>query len=602
MNKKLRILSKVVCASALIAGLSGCNAGEVKLSNGDVSEPVATQAPEGMFTNPLFANGADPWLEYHDGNYYLTTTTWTSQLVMRKSPTLDGLSTALPVNVWSDSDLTRCCNFWAFEFHRLNGPNGFRWYMMYTSGQHGTLDHQHLSVLESIGDDPLGPYVYKGEMMPDTWNIDGSYLEHNGELYLMWSEWVGDEQLNWISKMTNPWTIEGPRVVLTRPEAEWEKSGRKVNEGPEILKKDGRTFLIYSASFCDTPDYKLAMKELTGPDPMSPDHWTKYEEPVFERGNGVFGPGHNGFFQSPDGTEDWIVYHGNSKEEHGCGATRSVRAQKFVWNDDGTPNFGEPIPEGQFLPLPSGENGPLVTALQGAHVKLRSGESCLVADGDRIRKGNCESELSRWVLDSTADGFYRLGNVSSHLFLTGDEKADALSQAAWVNNNTQRWELATHDTGYVSFTNTEYKNTLMKSEWQIIPTGKVAISSIQSGRVVQACDNRNVDQASWTGAPCQTWTFSPAEDGFVQLKSGEHCLTVEGRSIVPGSNAVVGECASTSSQWQYLLNSHGEARFINRESKQHLDLAHCSLADGANFAQAPESESICQTFQVRYVP
>ncbi|HZM74457.1 MAG TPA: hypothetical protein VFC19_01955 [Candidatus Limnocylindrales bacterium] len=36
--------------------------------------------------NPLLANGADPWMQYYNGNYYLTTTTWTSQLVMRKAP------------------------------------------------------------------------------------------------------------------------------------------------------------------------------------------------------------------------------------------------------------------------------------------------------------------------------------------------------------------------------------------------------------------------------------------------------------------------------------------------------------------------------------
>lgn len=109
----------------------------------------------GTFTNPLFPNGADPWLEYWDGNYYLTTTTWTSELVMRKSPTLAGLADAKPVNVWSATESDRCCNFWAFEFHRLRGPDGYRWYMMYTAGRDGTLDFQHLNVLESAGDDPM---------------------------------------------------------------------------------------------------------------------------------------------------------------------------------------------------------------------------------------------------------------------------------------------------------------------------------------------------------------------------------------------------------------------------------------------------------------
>ncbi len=110
-------------------GLAGC-------ATQTDSEPQAAMAErDGTFTNPLFPNGADPWLEYWQGNYYLTTTTWTAELVMRKSPTLAGLATATPVNVWSDAHPLRNANFWAFEFHRLKGPNGFRWYVMYTAGR-----------------------------------------------------------------------------------------------------------------------------------------------------------------------------------------------------------------------------------------------------------------------------------------------------------------------------------------------------------------------------------------------------------------------------------------------------------------------------------
>ena len=117
----------------LLSGLSACQSA----SNGKTTENDTAQSSaqsdirkSGTFTNPLFPNGADPWLEYWDGNYYLTTTTWTSELVMRKAPTLAGLADATPVNVWSSTDPERCCNFWAFEFHRLKGPDGYRWYMM----------------------------------------------------------------------------------------------------------------------------------------------------------------------------------------------------------------------------------------------------------------------------------------------------------------------------------------------------------------------------------------------------------------------------------------------------------------------------------------
>jgi len=69
--------------------------------------------------------------------------------------------------------------------------------------------------------------------------------------------------------------------------------------------------------------------------------------------NKVFAPGHNSFFKSPDGKEDWILYHANSEPGQGCGKHRSPRAQKFTWNADGTPHFGEPVKEGMVLAVPS---------------------------------------------------------------------------------------------------------------------------------------------------------------------------------------------------------------------------------------------------------
>ena len=80
---------------------------------------------------------------------------------------------------------------------------------------------------------------------------------------------------------------------------------------------------------------------------------------MFERSdeNGVYAPGHNGFFRSPDGTEDWIVYHANDSASYGCDGQRSTRVQRIEWNEDGTPDFGvPPSPETEFA-APSGDTG-----------------------------------------------------------------------------------------------------------------------------------------------------------------------------------------------------------------------------------------------------
>src|SRR5690606_40308924 len=60
-------------------------------------------------------------------------------------------------------------------------------------------------------------------------------------------------------------------------------AGLNVNEGPVALHHNGRTFIIYSASYCATPDYKLGMLTYTGGDPLSADSWVKHPEPVFQR-------------------------------------------------------------------------------------------------------------------------------------------------------------------------------------------------------------------------------------------------------------------------------------------------------------------------------
>jgi GH43 family beta-xylosidase len=611
-----------------LATLAGC------ATQGD-SNSSSTAERDGTFTNPLFPNGADPWLEYWDGNYYLTTTTWTAELVMRKSPTLAGLADATPVNIWSDTDPKRNANFWAFEFHRLKGPNGYRWYVMYTAGQDGTLDHQHLNVLESVGDDPMGPYEYKAPIMPDQWNIDGTYLKQDGKLYLLYSQWHGDEQLNLITEMENPWTLKegSPKTVITRPELDWEISGRKVTEAAQILQRNGRTFMIYSASYCNTPDYKLGMLELVGDNPLNADHWKQYPEPVFQRGNGVYGPGHNGFFPSPDGTEDWLVYHGNSSVEHGCSSTRSLRAQKFTWNEDGTPNFGEPIPEGQPVQRPSGENGPLVTRIQGQHFQIVNATTDLCLDiatapeDNRTRQAACNPNNGQWVIDPVTDGYFRIANNHDSKFLevencsTGDNAR--VQQAAWRNNACQEWSLETGDGGHSVITNratgkplavagcsaNENQSVLQQSEdsvckqWRLQPMNEVAIISEQSGRVVSvAGDDANVEQHAWTYGDHQKWRFKPTDSGYFELSpssADDQCLAVTDEAVVPGANLEVDECGSKTSQWGIKFLEGGAVSLVNRYTTEVVDVANCGLADGTNLALGPDLENRCQRFHLR---
>jgi GH43 family beta-xylosidase/arylsulfatase A-like enzyme len=243
---------------------------------------------------------------------------------------------------------------------------------MYFAADDGSNDNHRLYVIENASADPMqGEWVFKGQITDDTnkWAIDGSVFTHKGQLYFIWSGWEGDkngQQDLYIARMKDPCTIEGKRVKIASPQYKWEKMGDlhdannpphiNVNEGPELLVHDNKLFLIYSASACWTDDYALGMLTASADaDLLDPASWKKHPKPVFKKSetNSVYAPGHNSFFRSPDGKEDWILYHANPAPGCGCGGKRSPRMQKFTWNKDGTPNFGIPVKEGTELAVPS---------------------------------------------------------------------------------------------------------------------------------------------------------------------------------------------------------------------------------------------------------
>ncbi|MFJ7048438.1 family 43 glycosylhydrolase [Streptomyces sp. NPDC101112] len=468
-------------------------------------------AAEGRpYTNPLKSvKGADPWLEYYDGNYYLVTTTFTGVLGMRKSPTLAGLATAPSVQIWSDTTPSRNSNIWAPEIHFSDG----HWYLYYSAGQSGTPccganGTQRTHVLESAGTDPMGPYTYKSmitgaNLYPTNWLIDASVLRVNGQNYL-----VGSGRTNSstppslvIAPMTNPYTVSGNWTVISTPTLSWEIHKAAINEGPEALQRDGRTFLIYAASACDTPDYQLGQLELTGSDPLNPAAWTKKPTPVFSRDDAasVYGPGHNGFFTSPDGTENWIVYHANDSTTDRCGNERTTRAQKFTWNADGTPNFGTPVALGTTLPGPSGETAATPTAY--TLVNRNSGK-CLdvaganTADGTNIHQWTCNGGANqKWRIEDLGNDTNRLVNVATGKVMDtascGTADGTGIRQWSWLNNNCQKYRLVYTATGdYVRIVNEN--------------SGKVAD--------VANCGTANgtdVRQWTWLNNNCQQWRLVP---------------------------------------------------------------------------------------------
>ncbi|WP_410641586.1 family 43 glycosylhydrolase [Amycolatopsis sp. lyj-346] len=325
-----------------------------------VSASPALAAPGPSFTNPLVGapNSADPSIVYSGGNWYYVATTWSSKIIMRKSSTMAGLKTAAEQTVFTLTAGPGCCTMWAPDLQWINN----RWYLYFSAEASPGQGERRTGVLESSGTDPMGPYTYRGilNLEPNNgWAIDGSVVRFEGRAnHFVYSAFRGGEQGLFIAPMSSPTQVSRNGVRISSPTLSWERQGMPVNEGPYAVYNAGKTFLTYSASFCQTPDYKLGMLTWTGGDPMLPGSWTKKSTPIFQRSdaNGVYGPGHASFVRSPDNTETWVVYHANSSAGQGCGTTRTTRAQKIGWNSDGSPNLGVPVRTGTSIAGPSGDS------------------------------------------------------------------------------------------------------------------------------------------------------------------------------------------------------------------------------------------------------
>ena len=322
----------------------------------------AQTATAQTITNPIIKSqdAPDPWIVYHRGFYYFTATLDADSGVwLWRSKTLAGLNQAEKIKVYdAPASGERSKQIWAPELHRLNG----KWYVYFTASN-GVDETHRIYVLESAGDDPWGKYTLKGKVAEpnnEGWAIDATVLSYKNKLYLLWVAHVPGRMANGIriAPLSDPWTISGSSVLLVEPTFAWEQKRFPLDEGPVPLERDGKLFLIFSASDTGTPDYALGLLTFNGGDVMNPKNWTKSPEPIFTRYSGadgnVFAPGHNGFFKSPDGKEDWIVYHGKETDAYTYKG-RLTRVQKIGWNQDGTPNLGRPIPAGVKINPPSGE-------------------------------------------------------------------------------------------------------------------------------------------------------------------------------------------------------------------------------------------------------
>ncbi|MFC0506559.1 family 43 glycosylhydrolase [Micromonospora costi] len=309
-------------------------------------------------TNPLVWQRADPFVTPPTGGRYFFTASVPEydRLIVRASPTIEGLGTAAETVIWRRPAAGRMGgHIWAPELHRIDG----RWYVYFAAGDSDNVFRIRMYVMESTAADPRevsGWSAPRQIVTPwDSFALDATTFAHGGQRYLVWAQSEPEISSNsnlYIARMTSPFTITGRPARIATPTKSWEVQGFRVNEGPAVLTRNGRIFVTFSASATDA---RYCMGLLTADaraDLLDPATWSKNPDPVFTTNEQTnqYGPGHNSFTVAEDGETDVLVYHARDYRDIVgdplYDPNRHASAQRLYWHEDGTPLFGVPVGAG----------------------------------------------------------------------------------------------------------------------------------------------------------------------------------------------------------------------------------------------------------------
>ena len=252
--------------------------------------------------------------------------------------------------------------FWAPEMVKL----GNTYYLNYTAGDASGI----LRIGMAKSNSPLGPFqdvanepFYKHA--EDRACIDSHiFFDDDGKVYMYYANDVSTNPSN----RSEVWVIEleadlsgtiGTAKLLFYPTQAWEKktSGKFWNEGPYMLKHNGKYYLMYSGNLYSTGNYAIGYA--TSNSPTGP--FTKYaKNPILSQTSSVSGPGHNSVAASPDNTELYCVYHTHIDLVK-KGGERMANIDKMGFTEEGVLYINGPTKTPQNYPSsgsPSGSNNP----------------------------------------------------------------------------------------------------------------------------------------------------------------------------------------------------------------------------------------------------
>ncbi|MDX1285148.1 MAG: glycoside hydrolase family 43 protein [Draconibacterium sp.] len=303
-----------------------------------------------QFDNPIAEQRADPWVhKTQDGTYYLTATVPSyDRIVIRKANSINGLKSATEKTVWRKHNKgVMGHHIWAPELHYIDD----KWYIYFAAGEAENIWNIRMWVLSNSSENPMeGEWKEEGRIKTkiESFSLDATTFEHKGKRYLIWAQNVrGGEHGTALvlSEMKNPTTLIGPEIVITEPEFNWERIKYNVNEGPAVIKRNGKIFVTYSAS-ATNHNYCMGLLWIDeSANLLEASNWNKSPGPVFYTNEEHlrFGPGHNSFTTGEDGKTDVMIYHARDyKEIQGhelSDPNRATHARIVKWTPSGFPDF-----------------------------------------------------------------------------------------------------------------------------------------------------------------------------------------------------------------------------------------------------------------------
>ncbi len=307
------------------------------------------------WNQPWILQRADPYVYRHtDGTYYFTASVPDyDRIVLRHADTLGGLYDAEETAIWHKhrfGPMSR--HIWAPEIHYLDG----KWYVYFAGGEADSPWKIRPYVLECMGQDPMkDKWMEKGKMKaaPEdkfsfrAFSLDATVFENHGKHYYIWAEKVGvGKQISnlYIAEMESPCQLKTVQVLLTTPDYDWERVGFWVNEGPAVIKHDGKIYVTYSASETGAAYCMGMLTADEDADLLDPRSWKKERHPVLASNveHGIYGPGHNSFTTDSEGNPV-MVYHARTESEITgnplYNPNRHVFLMRVKWDAEGRPVF-----------------------------------------------------------------------------------------------------------------------------------------------------------------------------------------------------------------------------------------------------------------------